>query len=128
MIIHSPFPFPLLSTPPPTHTLQDGTREVAVKVVRKELFKQDSKVQENLERETRILTVLYTCWCKGSSFSGRASCTISFGCSVEYPAMHTTAGGGGERDNGALCCVDGNKLDVRFGEWSEKLTKPDSFR
>ena len=41
--------------------------------------------------------------------------------------MHTTAGGGGGV-NGALCCVDGNKLDVRFGEWSEKLTKPDSFR
>ena len=57
MIIHSPFPFPLLSTPPPTHTLQDGTREVAVKVVRKEFFKQDSKVRENPERETRILTV-----------------------------------------------------------------------
>ena len=47
--------------------------------------------------------------------------------------MHITAGGGGERVNGALSCVHGNKLDVRFGEkekWSKtlSLTKPDSFQ
>lgn len=52
------FPSPL---PPNTHTLQDGTREVAVKVVRKEFFKQDPKVRENLDREIRILTLLRGC-------------------------------------------------------------------
>ena len=88
--------------------------EVAVKVIWKEFFKQDPKVRENLEREICILTL--TCWCWGSSFSGRASWTISFGCSAEYPAMHITAGGGEERVNGALCCVHREKHDVRFGE------------
>ena len=29
--------------------------------------------------------------------------------------MHITAGGSGERVNGALSCVHGNKRDVRFG-------------
>ena len=38
--------------------LQNGTKEVAVKVVRKEYFKQDPKVRENLEREIRILKLL----------------------------------------------------------------------
>ena len=41
--------------------LQDGTQEVAVKVVRKEFFKQDPKVRENLDREIRILTLLRGC-------------------------------------------------------------------
>ena len=35
--------------------------EVAVKVVRKEFFKQDPKVRENLDREIRILTLLRGC-------------------------------------------------------------------
>ena len=43
-----PSPFFLHPTPSPTHTLQDGTMEVAVKVIRKEFFKQDPKVRENL--------------------------------------------------------------------------------
>ena len=125
MIIHSPFPFPLLSNPPNTHSAgryKGGGCKSGSERVLQTRFKGSG---EPGERDTYSHSV--TCWCRGSSFSGRASCTISFGCSVEYPAMHTTAGGGGERDNGALCCVDGNKLDVRFAEWSEKLTKPDSF-
>lgn len=40
---------------------QDGSTEVAVKVVRKEFFKQDPKVKENLEREIRILKLLRGC-------------------------------------------------------------------
>lgn len=40
---------------------QDGNTEVAVKVVRKEFFKQDPKVRENLEREIRILKLLRGC-------------------------------------------------------------------
>lgn len=40
---------------------QDGSTEVAVKVVRKEFFKQDPKVRENLEREIRILKLLRGC-------------------------------------------------------------------
>jgi len=47
--------------PPPPPTLQEGTMEVAVKVVRKEFFKQDPKVRENLDREIRILTLLRGC-------------------------------------------------------------------
>ena len=43
-----------------THT-QAGTEEVAVKVVRKEFFKQDPKVRENLDREIRILKLLRGC-------------------------------------------------------------------
>ena len=34
---------------------------MAVKVVRKEYFKQDPKVRENLEREIRILKLLRGC-------------------------------------------------------------------
>ena len=41
--------------------MQDGNTEVAVKVVRKDYFKQDPKVRENLEREIRILKLLRGC-------------------------------------------------------------------
>ena len=40
---------------------QAGTTEVAVKVVRREFFKQDPKVRENLDREIRILKLLRGC-------------------------------------------------------------------
>lgn len=40
---------------------KDGSTEVAVKVVRKDYFKQDPKVRENLEREIRILKLLRGC-------------------------------------------------------------------
>ncbi len=40
---------------------QDGNSEVEVKVVRKEYFKQDPKVRENLKREIRILKLLRGC-------------------------------------------------------------------
>lgn len=40
---------------------QAGTKEVAVKVVRREFFKQDPKVRENLDREIRILKLLRGC-------------------------------------------------------------------
>ena len=42
-------------------TTQAGTIEVAVKVVRREFFKQDPKVRENLDREIRILKLLRGC-------------------------------------------------------------------
>jgi len=41
--------------------VQNGSKEVAVKVVRKEFFKQDPKVKENLDREIRILKLLRGC-------------------------------------------------------------------
>ena len=41
--------------------MQTGTMEVAVKVVKKEFFKQDPKVRENLEREIRIMKLLRGC-------------------------------------------------------------------
>ena len=51
-----------VSTHTHTHThTQAGTEEVAVKVVRKEFFKQDPKVRENLDREIRILKLLRGC-------------------------------------------------------------------
>lgn len=55
--VHAPDP---LSPHTHTHT-QAGTEEVAVKVVRKEFFKQDPKVRENLDREIRILKLLRGC-------------------------------------------------------------------
>ena len=43
------------------NSIQAGTTEVAVKVVRREFFKQDPKVRENLDREIRILKLLRGC-------------------------------------------------------------------
>ena len=52
MIIHSPFPFPLLSTlPPNTHS----AGQYKGGGCKSEFFKQDSKVRENLERSLTVL-------------------------------------------------------------------------
>ncbi len=45
----------------PVSPTQDGSKEVAVKVVNKDFFKQDPKVRENLEREIRIMKLLRGC-------------------------------------------------------------------
>ncbi len=53
----------LLPLPPsfPLHHSQDGSKEVAVKTVNKDFFKQDPKVRENLDREIRIMKILRGC-------------------------------------------------------------------
>ena len=41
--------------------IQAGTTEVAVKVIRREFFKLDPKVRENVDREIKLLKLLRGC-------------------------------------------------------------------
>ena len=64
--------------------MQDGLTEVAVKVVRKEFFKQDPKVRENLEREIRILKLLRGCEYVVHLYHVQVGCVHTCRCVVVY--------------------------------------------